>query len=180
MSEVARLNWGCGPCGRDGWINSDRVDAQSVHLVCDVRDGIPLPADHLDYVVSIHALQDLPYLDIVPALTELRRVLKPSGTLRLGLPDLDRAIAAYTAGDRAYFYVGDDEVESIAGKLIVQIVWYGSSRTPFTFAFVRELLVRAGFRNVQRCGFRETVSPHPTIVDLDNRERESFFVEATK
>jgi SAM-dependent methyltransferase len=179
-ADVRRLNWGCGPTPAPGWINSDRLDGGGIDVSCDIRDGLPLPDDSFDYAVSIHGLQDLPYLDVVPALRELRRVLRPGGFLRLGLPDLDRAVAAYVAGDRDYFYIPDAEATSLGGKLIVQLTWYGSVRTPFTWAFVRELLDRAGFRRVERCAYRRTVSPHADIVELDNRERESLFVEAIK
>jgi hypothetical protein len=49
-----------------------------------------------------------------------------------------------------------------------------------TYDFLDEWLGKAGFARVRRCSFRETASRHPGIVDLDDRERESLFVEATK
>ena len=64
-----RLNWGCGPVIAAGWLNG-----RSHHSV------------------AMHALQDLPYLDLVPALVKLRRVLKVGGVLRVDVPDLERAI----------------------------------------------------------------------------------------
>ncbi len=177
---VRRLNWGCGPRPVPGWINSDLLQAPGIDLSGDIRDGLPLPDESLAYVVAIHALQDLPYLDVVPALRELRRVLEPGGVLRLGLPDLERGIAAYLRGDAGYFYIPDEESATISGKLIVQMTWYGSNRMMFTHEFTRELLLRAGFRDVVRCAFRQTASPYPDIVALDNRERESLFVEASR
>jgi predicted SAM-dependent methyltransferase len=179
-TRVTRLNWGCGPTPAAGWINSDRLEGRGIEVSCDIRDGLPLPEGAFDYVVSMHGLQDLPYLDVVPALQELRRVLRRGGVLRLGLPDLDRAVAAYVSGARDYFYIPDADATTLGGKLIVQIIWYGSVRTPFTWDFARELLERAGFDHVERCAYRRTASPHADIVELDNRERESLFVEARK
>jgi SAM-dependent methyltransferase len=179
-AAVVRLNWGCGPCARAGWLNADVRALPGVDVPGDIRDGLPLPDDSVAYAVGIHVLQDLSYLDVVPALRELRRVLRPGGVLRLGLPDLDRALAAYRRDDPAYFYVPDDEVAHIGSKLVVQIIWYGSVRTPFTVDFVAELLGKAGFARVARCRFGETHTAHAEIVTLDNRERESFFVEAWK
>jgi predicted SAM-dependent methyltransferase len=175
---VQRLNWACGPTPAPGWINADRLSAPGIDLSSDIRDGLPLPDDAVDYAVAIHGLQDLPYLDVVPALRELRRVLRPGGILRLGLPDLERALAAHARGDAGYFYIPDAEVTTLSGKLIVQLVWYGSVRTPFTWEFARELLLKAGFGRVTRCAYRLTASSYAAIVDLDNRERESLFVEA--
>jgi hypothetical protein len=50
----------------------------------------------------------------------------------------------------------------------------------FTAEFATELAERCGFRKVEICSFRETKSDHPGIVEMDDREMESFFVEATK
>jgi predicted SAM-dependent methyltransferase len=178
MDTVSRLNWGCGPHPEPGWTNSDLRPADGVQLCGDIRDGLPVADHSFDYAVAIHVLQDLPWPDIPDALTELKRVLKPGAVLRLALPDLDRAIDAYRRGDAAYFYVPDEHALSVGAKLVTQIVWYGSVRTPFTFEFARELLDKTGFHDVRRCSFRQTFSPHPDIVSLDNRERESLFVEA--
>ncbi len=131
-------------------------------------------------VVSIHALPEVPYPDLVPVLKELQRVLKPGGVLRLGLPDLDSTIQAYLGKDRSYFQIPDEEARSLGAKFVVHLIWYGYTRTFFTHDFVEELLLKAGFSRVVRCAYGETHSPHPGIVELDNREEESLFVEATK
>ncbi len=177
---LQRMNWGCGPEPPAGWLNADRLKAPGIQLSCDIRDGLPLVSESLQYIVSIHALQDLPFLDAVAALQELRRVLEPGGVLRLSLPDLERGLAAYLRNDSSYFYIPDSDAETLSGKLIVQMTWYGSSRLMFTFEFARELLQKAGFDTVTRCAYRITASRYPLITELDNRERESLFIEAVK
>lgn len=179
-AAVRRLQFGCGAFPAEGWINTNLQAGPGVDLVGDVRHGLPLPSDSIQYIASMHALVELPYLDVVPAIRELHRILEPGGVLRLGLPDLDRAIAAYVAGDRAYFSIPDDEIASLDGKFVVQMTWYGTNLMMFTFDVVRELLERGGFHEVRRAAYRETTSPYPEIVELDNRPKESFFVEATK
>jgi predicted SAM-dependent methyltransferase len=175
-----RLNWGCGPIAPFGWVNSDIEAAPGVDVVADIRKGLPLPANSFDYIVSIHALPEIPYSDHDKALSELHRVLKPGGVLRLSLPDMDRAIRAYQGGDVDYFLIGDEVVRSLAGKMIVQLTWYGRSRMMFTFDFIRELLERNGFRDVKQCEYQKTHSPYPAIIELDDRQLESLFVEAVK
>ena len=180
MTPIVRLNWGCGNHVRPGWINSDQKVADGIDLTCDIHQGLPLASDSVDYAVSIHALPEVPYPELVPTLRELHRVLKPGGVLRLGLPDLDTALAAYQRGDRQYFLIPDDEVRSLGGKLVTQLLWYGYSRSLFTVDFAEELLTQAGFRQVHRCAFQQTASPYPDIIELDNREQESLFVEGLK
>src|SRR5437763_3688327 len=165
-SAVRRLNWGCGTHPEPGWINSDRKTAPGIDISCDIRQGLPIADASLDYIVSIHALQELPYPDLVPALSELHRVLRPGGVVRLGLPDLDKAVAAYRRGDRDFFLIPDDDMRSVGGKLIAQLVWYGYSRTVFVPEFVEELLLRAGFSEIHHLKVGETASPFPDIVDL--------------
>ncbi len=179
-TAIRRLNWGCGMHPEPGWINSDVKEGPGIDISCDVREGLPLDASSLDYITSIHALPELPYTDIEPALSELQRVLKPDGALRLSLPDFEKAIRAYLDGDAGYFLIPDDDIRSLGGKLIVQLTWYGYSKSLYTFDFIEELLYRVGFRRVVQSAFQQTVSDHPDITMLDNRERESLFVEAFK
>jgi SAM-dependent methyltransferase len=180
MTDVRRMNWGCGTEPEPGWINSDIKVGPGIDISRDILDGLPLDDAALDYIVSIHALPELPYPALAPALLELRRVLKVDGVLRLALPDLERAIHAYVDRDAGYFLVSDEDVRSLGGKLAVQLTWYGYSRSLFTFDFIEELLYGAGFRRVVRCAYGQTASPFREIVELDNREAESLFVEAIK
>ncbi len=179
-TELRRLNWGCGPWTVEGWINSDIADHPGVELVCDIREGLPLEDESIDYAVSNHALPEIPYSDLLPTLDELRRVLKPGGVLRLALPDMDKGIDAYRSGEEDYFLIPNEEWRSIGSKFVVQMVWYGYSRTMFNHDFVAELLIKAQFSQVTRCEFQQTASPYPEIVEIDNRERESLFVEAVR
>jgi len=174
-----RLNWGCGERPAHGWVNSDVRRLPGVDVCCDIRDGLALASGTFDLVVSIHALQMLAYTEIVPALSELRRVICHGGMLRLALPNLETAIAAYERGDHRYFCIPDEDERTIGGKLIAQVLWYGSSRTLFTEDFALDVLDRAGFVDTARCAFRTTHSGDPSIVELDDRPRETMFVEAT-
>jgi predicted SAM-dependent methyltransferase len=173
-----RLHLGCGPFIAPGWLNCDLRYAPGVNLCADLRAGLPLADASIDCIAAIHVLQDLTYDEVRPALRELHRILGPGGVLRLGLPDLDKALCAYLAGDAAFFYVPDKDAASIGTKLVTQLTWYGSVRTPFTYDCIREWLLEAGFGDVYRCEYRITLSRFAELADLDNRERESLFVEA--
>lgn len=179
-TAVRRLQFGCGAFPAPGWINANLEPGLGVDVRCDIRAGLPLRSDSLNYVASMHALCELPYLQIVPALRELRRLLEPGGVIRLGLPDLDRAIDAYVKADLAYFSIPASETASLSGKFIVQMTWYGTNLLMFTEEFTHELLERAELRDITRCQPGRTVSAYPEIVELDNRPKETFFLEARK
>jgi len=177
-SVTTRLNLGCGPMPAAGFINCDRRMGPGVDVCCDIAYGLPFADGSVDAVVAVHLLQDLEWGALAPALAECRRVLAAGGWLRVLVPDLDRALGAYRARDHAYFYVRDDEARSIGAKLVTQIVWYGSVRTPMTQDFLAEWLGRAGFLDVRRRAFGESGSADVLLASLDNRPRESLCMEA--
>jgi predicted SAM-dependent methyltransferase len=176
--SVCRLHWGCGGNTPEGWINSDIKAGPGVDLCCDILDGIPLEDNTIDYISSQHALQDLKIYDQVKALTELHRVLKPGGVLRVSLPDLDLAIDAYRNQKSQYFVVYD--WKTISGNFITQLLWYNHTQTLFTYDFAEELFCKAGFKRVQRVAYRLTASLYPEIIQLDSREERSFYAEGFK
>jgi len=178
MTALRRLHWGCDTITPVGWINSDIKQGPGIDLSCDILNGLPVDDESIDYISSQHALQELKISDQETALRELRRVLKPHGVLRLGLADLDRAVAAYQNGHREYFLV--DDWETLSGNFITYLLWYSYNRTLFTPDFAAELLRKAGFGDVRRVAYRQTASPYPEIVELDARPAESFYVEAVK
>lgn len=177
---MQRLNWGCGPTARYGWINADIDPWPGVQIVGDVLKGLPLAENSIDYIVSIHVLPEIAYNNLDATLRELHRVLKPGGVLRLSLPDMDRAIRAYQSGDRDYFLIGDEVVKDLSAKLVVQLTWFGRSRCLFTDSMTRELLERNGFGNISSCEYQQSASGLAGITELDDRPLESFFIEGTK
>jgi predicted SAM-dependent methyltransferase len=177
---LRRLNWGCGAAGVPGWINADLKQGPGIEISGDIRDGLPLDSDSIDYAVAIHALPEVPYTDLVDVLRELRRVLKSGGTLRISVPNVERAFDAYRRGDREFFSIPDEDAATIGAKLVTHLVWYGYTRSLFTKDFMEELLRRAGFETIHRCRFQWTKSEYEEIVSLDDREGESLFVEAVK
>ena len=178
--QIRRLQWGCGGSAAPGWTNSDIKVGPGIDIACDIKQGLPLEDDSIDYTVSIHALPEIHLNDQLTVLRELRRVLKPGGVLRLALPDLLKGIKAFERNDRDYFLVPDHDAQSMGAKLITQLVWYGYIRTLFVPEFIEELLIKAGFRQVMHCQYKQTSSLFAEIVELDNRENESLFVEAIK
>jgi hypothetical protein len=95
---VSWLNLGSGPYpAAPPWINVDH-EAQA-NVKADVR-FLPFPDDCAERVYMGHLLEHLPLVDVRTVLFEARRVLEPGGELMVVGPDVDRALALATNGDR--------------------------------------------------------------------------------
>jgi SAM-dependent methyltransferase len=73
-------------------------------LVCDVREGIPLPANCATFVFSEHFLEHLDYPKSAKLFVqECHRILKRNGMLVIGVPDSEQMVNAYVRRDKAFF-----------------------------------------------------------------------------
>lgn len=184
MSTGRPLHWGCGGVTPADWINSDAQEGTGIDISADiVKDGLPLKSASIPFIASHHALQQLEISDIINALRELHRVLVPGGVLRLGLPDFEKAMEAYQKGDHDYYLCWDwksDAGNFIAFVMDAYMMDHNYTRTPMIFEFAEELLEMAGFVEVHRLSHGETQHTDIRIVELDNRPKESFYIEAVK
>jgi len=119
------LNIGCGEHYHNDWVNLDFTGHSYSVLVHDVAYGLPFPDACFDGVYHSHVLEHLPRDDAPAFLRECYRVLKPGGTLRVVVPDLEtiartyvRLLSAAANGDAR----AADEYEWIAVELLDQMV----------------------------------------------------------
>lgn len=94
MSEDTRklaLNIGCGDKVRDDtddilWVNMDIRPLPRVHVVRDLRRGIPFNNDWFDYILADNVLEHMDHDDAVFLLNEMFRVCKPGGHAMIIVP----------------------------------------------------------------------------------------------
>ncbi|MDR0466166.1 MAG: glycosyltransferase [Deltaproteobacteria bacterium] len=91
------LNLGCGNAFHSDWVNLDVSSSNPAVLAYDLHLGIPFADDSFDVVYHSHVLEHLerPYAEHL--LRECFRALKPGGTLRVAVPNLEAAVRAYLA-----------------------------------------------------------------------------------
>jgi len=89
------LNVGCGTVYHPDWVNADLVPAASGIMRLDVTDSWPFEAETFDVVYSSHVLEHLYPEQASHFMSEARRVLRPGGTIRLAVPDLERIARGY-------------------------------------------------------------------------------------
>jgi predicted SAM-dependent methyltransferase len=92
---VNLLNLGCGDIFHPAWKNID-IQSQSEHVqACDLRRGLPFGSETFDVVYHSHVFEHLRPSETSPFLTEIKRVLKQGGIMRVVVPDLERIVQIY-------------------------------------------------------------------------------------
>ena len=102
LGRELKLNVGCGPNLKAGWINIDLSDKADLQL--DLREPLPFAAESVSLVYSEHFFEHLEYPDqALNFLKESLRILQPGGLFSVGVPDTEEILKAYASGDREYF-----------------------------------------------------------------------------
>lgn len=95
MNPGKKLNLGCGPRSIDGWVNCDFQSGDSRVVRHDLRRPLPFFDGQFQFVYHSHVLEHLQPGEAVRLLRECGRVLKPGGTLRVVVPDLEKKAKIY-------------------------------------------------------------------------------------
>jgi predicted SAM-dependent methyltransferase len=89
------LNLGCGERFHPDWINVDLTAGRSGVIAHDLARGIPFPSESADAVYLAAVFEHIRRNDTANFLREIFRVLKPGGTVRVGVPDLEQICRIY-------------------------------------------------------------------------------------
>ena len=92
-----RLNLGCGTRFLPEWVNCDFRSNSSAVISHDLRKPLPFHSGEFELVYHSHVLEHLTHAEALGFLQECRRVLSPSGVLRVVVPDLESQARSYLA-----------------------------------------------------------------------------------
>lgn len=95
MPQPNLLNLGCGRHFHWQWTNVDFVSHTPEVRQCDLRQGLEEEDDFYDVVYHSHVLEHFSPNQGKAFLAECFRVLKPGGTLRIAVPDLEQIARLY-------------------------------------------------------------------------------------
>ena len=186
------VNLGAGDAGHPGWVNVDRAPGPNVNCIYDARKKLPFEDGSVKGIFTEHFFEHVDYEEQAPLLlAECHRVLQPGGVIRIIVPDAEKYIRAYVSG-------GWDQLSSIRPLApghtdvhfpvryntpmeLINVVFRQFEEHKFAYDFetLAFVLESAGFRNVRKQGFGESMAPE-ICLDLERRASESLYVEAMK
>jgi len=95
------LHIGCGKINSPEFINIDARPFPHVHIVTDdIMCFSDFNSGTVDLIYMCHILEHIKKNDIKDVLSEMKRVLKNDGILRLSVPDFDKLIDVYNASNK--------------------------------------------------------------------------------
>ncbi|MHC4655650.1 MAG: class I SAM-dependent methyltransferase [Planctomycetota bacterium] len=133
---------GCGKTNSPEFINVDARPLAHIHIVTDDITSLPdFNTGTVDLVYMCHILEHIKRNDLKRVLSEMKRVLKDGGILRLSVPDLDKLIAVYDASGK--------DINAISYQLMGgQDHEYNIHYSVFNYQRLSELLKEVGFQKV--------------------------------
>jgi SAM-dependent methyltransferase len=151
MSEAIRLHLGCGRRYLPGYIHIDVAENPHIDYCHDIRHLSMCADNSVDVIYSCGAFEYFDRQAAVAVLGESRRVLKPSGFLRMSVPDFEAIVEVYLQNGR------DLDGKGIMGPLFgrIEVETRDGSAVPYHKAVydlgsLRKLLEGCGFRNIRK------------------------------
>ena len=183
-----RLQIGAGPNRLEGWLDSDVVSGE-IHLALNRR--LPIDDSIFSYVFGEHVIEHLSEASGIDLLSELHRVLRPGGVVRLVTPDLGKLVAIYEdrnpGVDRETYVRYIDEItgrrRERPGQVFNALMRSWGHRYIYDEDDLTAKLRQAGFHDIAVRDPGE--SPHGTLRGLEHHgpewgnRAEAICIEAT-
>lgn len=170
---MIKVNFGCGSIQPVGWVNVDFDET----FKAPVKHLGEIDDNSVDIIVAHCVLQITETKNLDFLLRDILRVLKPGGTVRISLPDIIRGFKEYELDNKDWFPNNEDFIDD---RFSNWLTWYSTTRTLLTAKSLRYKLHKNEFERIHGVRFKETVSNNIEILELDTRENECYFMEASK
>ena len=172
-----KLHVGCGNVKLPGWLNIDV--GPGADLVIDVRQGLPLEENSIDFIYNEHFVEHLTYEECEKVLSEFRRCLKKGGVVRIATPDLDSLIQQYDKDfkNKDWFPDGFEFVKTKGMAMNMAFRWWGH-KFLYNEEELKNQFSKAGFQNIKKCEFNK--SNYSELSNLETRKESKLIMEATK
>jgi predicted SAM-dependent methyltransferase len=161
-----KLHLGCGPVCLNGWVNID-LDSPLADMNLDLRLSLPFEDESVSFVFAEHFIEHVSRDDASRLMSDLFRVLRPGGVVRLVTPDLRFLAATYLAGHITEW--GDLWSPKNAAHLMNEGMRDWGHQFLYDAEEFEALFHESGFTDRKRCPWRGS-----SIPDLSGLESRPF------
>ena len=174
-AQPLRLHLGSGRSHLAGWTNIDLLGLP-IELPWDLRKRLPFPDGCADAIFHEHLLEHLPLAAVLPLLRECRRVMRPGGIIRIGVPDAGRY--AHDVAMPSGFIDSVRPARPTRLLALAELAYCYGHRSLWDGETLLLVLRESGFDTAEVKPFgASAIKPTP---DSKNRADESVYVEALK
>jgi len=146
---MKKLHIGCGNRYIPGFVHIDIRKLPHVDYVTSADKLDMFDDNSVDLIYSCHVLEHFGRQQIEHVLKEWHRVLKVGGILRLAVPDFEKLVEVYLKTGDLRLIIG-----SLVGR---QDYPENTHYIVFDYASLSEALTKAGFKNIHRYDWRQTI-----------------------
>lgn len=173
---MLKVHLGSGGNVLSGWENLDMIRHPGVRYH-DLRQRLPYTDASVDIFFSEHFFEHLTKNEGLRLLGEIRRCLKPGGTSRIAVPDLDILIQNYIKNDITYYGGG------WLPKSRCDMMNEGMREWGHQYMYNIDELINVhrevGFTNIKETKHRSSENPHLNNIEVRGWSSE-ICVEAIK
>jgi predicted SAM-dependent methyltransferase len=183
-----QVHLGCGNAVLADWINVDcypppRKPGREI-LTLDMRRGLPFASGSVQAVFTEHFLEHLPFETVRTVIVpEMYRILKPGGSVRIGVPNGAYFIEQYVASraGREDQVFTENRRGSTPMMMLNDIAHSFGHYFVYDFETLGMILADGGFSDVRRCPPQETGFTHFAGLDRVDpwRHAMTLYVEAS-
>jgi predicted SAM-dependent methyltransferase len=163
ISEIRKVNYGCGAVLLNGWINVDIMPPNkiernnNIYYQMDLTKKHPFPDNSIEFAFAEDFIEHLSQADTVIFLAEIYRTLQKNGVLRLSSPGFFNVLTQHFS-----------EISYDQGKKMkTEAYTKHSHKHFFCFEELKQLCQHIGFSDIKSVEYGK--SNYPELRTLDTR-----------
>ena len=145
-----KLHLGCGKRYLEGYLHVDIAEFEHIDYQLPIDDLSTFKDNTAEEIYASHVLEYFDRNDVINVLTEWKRVLKPSGILRLAVPNFPKLVEVYQSSKELTSILGP-----LYGKWDIGNQEFIYHKTVYDENSLKNVLEEVGFKNIKIWDWQE-------------------------